>query len=118
MSTLGRNSGLAMPSFFRAAVLCAVSIMSLADASPLAAEPAGEGTVGIYYLDTQERVAGIVIHGTIDKDVAGHAKQLIKFLRPDVDELTVYLELAGRRRAGGHRPRRGGQEPMGLHRHG
>ena len=95
MSTLGRNSGLAMPSFFRAAVLCAVSIMSLADASPLAAEPAGEGTVGIYYLDTQERVAGIVIHGTIDKDVAGHAKQLIKFLRPDVDELTVYLNSPG-----------------------
>ena len=99
MSGLGRNPGLDMLSFFRAAVLCAACLVGLAEAAPLAAEPTGDqpgqGSAGVYYLDTKERVAGIVVIGPIDKGVASHAKHLLNVLRPDVDELTVFLDSPG-----------------------
>ena len=99
VSGLGRNPGLDMLSFFRAAVLCAACLVGLAEAAPLAAEPTGDqpgqGSAGVYYLDTKERVAGIVVIGPIDKGVASHAKHLLNVLRPDVDELTVFLDSPG-----------------------
>jgi hypothetical protein len=96
---LGENPGLVMRFFFITVILCAACLVSLAEAPPLVAAPAndeaGDGTAGIYYLDTKERAAGIVIKGPIDKAVARHTKHLIGILRPDVDELTIYLDSPG-----------------------
>jgi hypothetical protein len=93
------SSGLFMPNVFKAATVGAVCLMSLAHPSPLAAEPeadqASEGTVTIYNLDSAGHTAGVAIDGPIDKNAAAHALQLIRFLRPDNDELTVYLNSSG-----------------------
>jgi hypothetical protein len=88
-----------MPNVFRAATVGAVCLLSLAQPSPLAAEPeadqAAEGTVTIYNLDSAAHTAGVAIDGPIDKNAAAHALQLIRFLRPDNDELTIYLNSSG-----------------------
>ena len=88
-----------MLNVFKAATVGAVCLMSLAHPSPLAAEPeadqASEGTVTIYNLDSAGHTAGVAIDGPIDKNAATHALQLIRFLRPDNDELTVYLNSSG-----------------------
>ena len=83
---------------FRALAACAVCLMSLAHPAPLAAQAPGEpaeGNVSIYNLDSQSRTAGIAINGSIDKAVASRALELIRFLRPDHDEVTVYLNSPG-----------------------
>src|SRR5215468_6739727 len=87
-----------MPNFFRSARLSAVCLMGLA--SPLAAqvsvEPQGAGgTANIYNLDRDAHVGGVEIHGTIDTAVARQAIELIRSIRPDVDELTVFLSSPG-----------------------
>lgn len=89
-----------MPNFFRSvATLCAISLMGLAHPSPVAAQPlvdqAAAGNVSIYNLDRQAGVGSVAIDGPIDKAVASHAIELIKLLRPDVDELTVVLNSPG-----------------------
>jgi hypothetical protein len=93
------SSGLLMLNVFKAATVGAVCLMSLAHPSPLAAEPeadqASEGTVTIYNLDSAGHTAGVAIDGPINKNAAAHALQLIRFLRPDNDELTVYLNSSG-----------------------
>jgi hypothetical protein len=93
------SSGLLMLNVLKAATVGAVCLMSLAHPSPLAAEPeadqASEGTVTIYNLDSAGHTAGVAIDGPIDKNAAAHALQLIRFLRPDNDELTVYLNSSG-----------------------
>ena len=89
---------------FRALAACAVCLMSLAHPAPLAAQAPGEpaeGNVSIYNLESQSRTAGIAIDGSIDKAVASRALELIRFLRPDHDEVTVYLNSPG----GTHPPR-------------
>jgi hypothetical protein len=99
LARITQSSGLLMPNVFRAATVGAVCLMSLAHPSPLAAEPeadqASEGTVTIYNLDSAAHTAGVAIDGPIDKNAATHALQLIRFLRPDNDELTVYLNSSG-----------------------
>ena len=83
---------------FRALAACAVCLMSLAHPAPLAAQAPGEpaeGNVSIYNLDSQSRTAGLAIDGSIDKAVASSALELIRFLRPDHDEVTVYLNSPG-----------------------
>lgn len=42
-------------------------------------------------LDRDARVGGVEIHGSIGKAVASQAVKLIRSIRPDVDELTVFL---------------------------
>jgi hypothetical protein len=83
------------------AALCAVYVISLAQASPVAAQTpapadqAAAGNASIYNLDRQAGTGSVVIEGLIDKAVASHAIELIKSLRPDVDDLTVVLNSAG-----------------------
>lgn len=89
-----------MPNFFRsAAALCAALLLGLAHPPPLAAQPTAEqraaGNVSIFNLDRQAGIGSVGIDGPIDRAVASHAIQLIKVLRPDVDELTVVLNSAG-----------------------
>ena len=87
----------------------AVCVASFMLASPLAAQPAADppsaelpsanlpsqGTASVHYLDSQARAAGIAITGPIDKVVAAHGIELLKTLRPSVDDLTVYLDSPG-----------------------
>ena len=83
---------------FRALAVCAVCVMGLARPTPLAAQAASErseGNVTIYNLDSASRTAGIAIDGPIDKSMASRAIELIQFLRPDHDEVTVYLDSPG-----------------------
>ena len=54
-----------------------------------------QGTVTILNLDSAAHTAGVAIDGPISKNAATHALQLIRFLRPDNDELTVYLNSSG-----------------------
>jgi hypothetical protein len=87
-----------MQKFCKIARLCC--LIGLAQLSPLAAQSpvdqqAGESTANIYYLDRRAGVAGVEIHGPINKAVATKAVELITSIRPDVDELTVYLNSPG-----------------------
>ena len=87
-----------MQKFCKIATLCC--LIGLAQLSPLAAQSpvdqqAGESTANIYYLDRRAGVAGVEIHGPINKAVATKAVELITSIRPDVDELTVYLNSPG-----------------------
>jgi hypothetical protein len=89
-----------MRNFFRSVRLCAVCLLGLALLSPLAAQSpvdqqAAEGTANIYNLDRDARVGGVEIHGPISKAVASQAVKLIRSIRPDVDELTVFLSSPG-----------------------
>ena len=89
-----------MPNFFRSAKLSAVCLMGLAHLSPLAAQLSVDqqgagGTANIYNLDRDAHVGGVEIHGTIDTAVARQAIELIRSIRPDVDELTVFLSSPG-----------------------
>jgi hypothetical protein len=89
-----------MRNFFRSVRLCAVCLLGLALLSPLAAQSpvdqqAAEGTANIYNLDRDARVGGVEIHGPIGKAVANQAVKLIRSIRPDVDELTVFLSSPG-----------------------
>jgi hypothetical protein len=88
-----------MPNVFRAVAVGAVCLVSLAQPSSLLAqEPAdqpGEGNASIYNLDRSAGVGGVAIDGPINKTVASRAVELIKSIRPDVDELTVYLNSPG-----------------------
>jgi hypothetical protein len=99
LAGITQSSELLMPNVFKAATVGAVCLISLAHPSLLAAEPeadqALEGTVTIYNLDSAGHTAGVAIDGPIDKNAAAHALQLIRFLRPDNDELTVYLNSSG-----------------------
>jgi hypothetical protein len=78
-------------------VVCLLSLAQVASfAAPATDEPAGEGgNVTIYNLDSTSRSANIAIDGAIDKAVAARAIELIKFLRPDHDEVTIYLNSPG-----------------------
>lgn len=87
-----------MQKFCKIATLCC--LIGLAQLSPLAArspvdQQAGESTANIYYLDRRAGVAGVEIHGPINKAVATKAVELITSIRPDVDELTVSLNSPG-----------------------
>jgi hypothetical protein len=89
-----------MRNFFRSVRLCAVCLLGLALLSPLAAQSpvdqqAAEGTANIYNLDRDARLGGVEIHGPIGKAVANQAVKLIRSIRPDVDELTVFLSSPG-----------------------
>src|SRR5215211_4978524 len=88
-----------MPNFFGSVRLCAVCLMGLAHLSPVAAQLSVDQTAGglanIYNLDRDTRVGGVEIHGPIDKAVASQAVKLIRSIRPDVDELTVFLNSRG-----------------------
>jgi hypothetical protein len=95
-----RIQGLFMRKFFRSVRLCAVCLMGLALLFPLAAQSpvnqqAAEGTANIYNLDRNARIGGVQIHGPMDKAVASQAVKLIKSIRADVDELTVFLNSPG-----------------------
>jgi hypothetical protein len=74
--------------------------MGLAYLAPLAARSSVEqqgagGTANIYNLDRSAHVGGVEIHGMIDTAVAHEAIELIRSIRPDVDELTVFLSSPG-----------------------
>jgi hypothetical protein len=93
-----------MANVLRTVTVCAVCLASLMLARPLAAQPAADppsanlpsqGTASVHYLDSQARAAGVAITGPIDKVVAAHGIELIKSLRPAVDDLTVYLDSPG-----------------------
>jgi hypothetical protein len=89
-----------MPDFFRSVRLSAVCLMGLAHLSPVAAQLSVDqrgvgGSVNVYNLDRSAHVGGVEIHGTIDADVARQAIELIRSIRPDVDELMVYLRSPG-----------------------
>jgi hypothetical protein len=89
-----------MSNFFRSARLSAACLMGLAHLSPLAAQLSVDqqgtgGTANIYNLDRAAHVGGVEIHGTIDTAVARQAIELIRSIRPDVDELMVYLSSPG-----------------------
>jgi hypothetical protein len=88
-----------MLNVFKGAMVSAVCLASLLHPSPLVAEPeadqGSEGTVTILNLDSAAHTAGVAIDGPISKNAATHALQLIRFLRPDNDELTVYLNSPG-----------------------
>jgi len=89
-----------MPNFVRNVASCAVWLMGLAHPSPLAAQlpvdqkPAA-GIANIYNLDRDARVGSVEIYGQIDNAVASQAIKLIRSIRPDVDELTVFLSSRG-----------------------
>jgi hypothetical protein len=87
-----------MQKFCKIATLCC--LIGLAQLSPLAAQSpvdqqAGESTANIYYLDRRAGVAGVEIHGPINKAVATKAVELITSIRQDVDELTVSFNSPG-----------------------
>src|SRR5437899_4179941 len=89
-----------MPNFVRNVALCAVWLMGLAHLSPLAAQLSVDqkpvaGIANIYNLDRDARVGGVEINGQIDNAVASQAIKLIRSIRPDVDELTVFLSSPG-----------------------
>src|SRR5262249_54300246 len=89
-----------MRNFLRSVMVGAVCVMGMSLLSPLAAQwpvnqQAVEGSVNIYNLDRDARVGGIEIQGRIGKAVASEAVKLIRSIRPDVDELTVFLSSPG-----------------------
>src|ERR1700720_3577877 len=84
-----------MRDFLRSVRLGAAWLMGLALLSSPAAQPAAEGTANIYNLDRDAGIGGVEIHGPITKAVTSQAVQLIRSIRPDVDELTVFLSSPG-----------------------
>jgi hypothetical protein len=98
-----------MANVLRTVGICAVCVASLMLASAASAQPAADpppanlpaaglpaqGTASVHYLDSQARAAGVAITGPIDKVVAAHGIELLKSLRPSVDDLTVYLDSPG-----------------------
>src|SRR5262249_61159552 len=89
-----------MRDFLRSLKLCAACLVGLALLSPLAAQSpadqhAAEGTVNIYNLDREAHVGGVEIHGPISKAMVSQAVQLIRSIRPDVDDLKVLLSSPG-----------------------
>ena len=73
-------------------------LIALALPSPVAAQsPVDQQTAGgianIYNLDREAHVGGVEIHGTTA--VVSQAIELIRSIRPDVDELTVFLNSGG-----------------------
>src|SRR5215510_1500440 len=89
-----------MQKILRSVMACAVCVMGLASLSPLGAQSpveqqAMEGSANVYNLDRDAHVGGIEIHGRIGKAVANEAAKLIRSIRPDVDELTVFLSSPG-----------------------
>jgi hypothetical protein len=98
-----------MANVLRTVGMCAVCAASFVLASAAAAQPAADpppanlpaaglpaqGTASVHYLDSQARAAGVAITGPIDKVVAAHGIELLKSLRPSVDDLTVYLDSPG-----------------------
>jgi hypothetical protein len=90
--------GLYMRNLLRSVMVWAVCVMGMALLSPLAAQvnqQAVAGSVNIYNLDRDARTGGIEIHGRIGKAVANEAVKLLSSIRPDVDELTVFLSSPG-----------------------
>ena len=80
--------------------LCAVCLMGLALLSPVAAQsPVDQqtagGTANIYNLDRDAHVGRVEIQGPIDRALTSQAIELIRSIRPDVDELTVLLNSPG-----------------------
>ncbi|MGA7486752.1 MAG: ATP-dependent Clp protease proteolytic subunit [Xanthobacteraceae bacterium] len=72
--------------------------MSLVHPSPGAAQAPDQeatGSASIYNLDREAGTGSVAIDGPIDKAVASHAIELIKSLRPDVNDLTVVLNSSG-----------------------
>src|SRR6201993_4779546 len=89
-----------MRNFLRSVMVGAVCVMGMSLLSPLAAQSpvnqqAVEGSVNIYNLDRDARVGGLEIQGRIGKAVANEAVKLRRSIRPDVDELTVFLSSPG-----------------------
>ena len=88
-------TGLYMRGFRRTMRLCAVCLMGLALLSPVAAQSQIDqqtaGIANIYNLDRVARVGGVEIQGPIDRALTSQAIELIRSIRPDVDELTVLL---------------------------
>src|SRR5215471_9431558 len=89
-----------MRDFRRRMRLCAVCLMGLALLAPVAAQsPVDQqtagGTANIYNLNRDARVGGVEIQGLIDRAVTSQAIELIRSIRPDVDELTVFLNSTG-----------------------
>jgi hypothetical protein len=77
-----------------------VCLMGLALLSRVAAQsPVDQqttgGTANIYNLDRDAHVGGVEIQGPIDRALTSQAIELIRSIRPDVDELTVFLNSAG-----------------------
>jgi len=73
--------------------------MGLALLSPVAAQSQTDqqtaGIANIYNLDRVARVGGVEIQGPIDRALTSQAIELIRSIRPDVDELTVLLNSPG-----------------------
>src|SRR5262249_34401024 len=89
-----------MQDFFISVRLGAACLVGLALLSPLAAQSpadqqAAEGTVNIYNLDRDAHVGGVESHGPISKAVASQAMQLIRAIRPDVDDRKGLLSSPG-----------------------
>jgi hypothetical protein len=89
-----------MRNLLRSTGLYAVCLMGLPLISPLAAQSpaaqqAAEGTVNIYNLDRDAHAGGVEIRGLISKAVVSQAVQLIRSIRPDVDDLKVFLSSPG-----------------------
>jgi hypothetical protein len=89
-----------MRGFWRRMRLCAVCLMGLALLSRVAAQsPVDQqtagGTANIYNLDRDAHVGSVEIQGPIDRALTSQAIELIRSIRPDVDELTVFLNSAG-----------------------
>ena len=89
-----------MRGFWRRMRLCAVCLMGLALLSRVAAQsPVDQqtagGTANIYNLDRDAHVGSVEIQGPIDRALTSQAIELIRSIRPDVDELTVVLNSAG-----------------------
>jgi hypothetical protein len=81
-----------MRGFWRRMRLCAVCLMGLALLSRVAAQsPVDQqtagGTANIYNLDRDAHVGGVEIQGPIDRALTSQAIELIRSIRPDVDEL-------------------------------
>jgi len=89
-----------MRDFWRRTTLCAVCLMgsallsSVVAQSPVDQQTAG-GVANVYNLDRDSRVGSVEIHGLIDRAVTSQAIELIRSIRPDVDELTVLLNSGG-----------------------
>ncbi|HEY7663114.1 MAG TPA: hypothetical protein VH934_08335 [Xanthobacteraceae bacterium] len=88
-----------MPNVLTVVALGTLCLMSLAHPSLLAAQEAADqkaqGNASIYNLDRDAGTGGVAIDGPIDKSVASHAIELMKSIRPDVNELMIYLDSSG-----------------------
>jgi hypothetical protein len=89
-----------MRGFWRRMRLCAVCLLGLALLSPVAAQSLVDqqtagGIANIFNLNRAAHVGGVEIQGPIDKAVTSQAIELIRSIRPDVDELMVFLNSGG-----------------------